>query len=118
MPIREAQIDDAVALAGIHVDSWRTTYAGIVPDDYLASLSYGSMSKSGESAWRIGDARTLHSSPRMHRAKSSALPPAGPSAAEIATTAASCMRSTLMWRLSVEESEDDCFTLLSNGCSA
>jgi GNAT superfamily N-acetyltransferase len=48
MPIREAQIDDAVALARIHVDSWRTTYAGIVPDDYLASLSYDQR----EQTWR------------------------------------------------------------------
>lgn len=38
--IRRATIDDAAALARVHVDTWRTTYRGIVPDDYLASLSY------------------------------------------------------------------------------
>lgn len=36
--IRAAEPGDAVAIARVHVESWRTTYAGIVPDDYLASL--------------------------------------------------------------------------------
>ena len=40
MKIRQATIEDAAALARVHVDTWRTTYRGIVPDDYLASLSY------------------------------------------------------------------------------
>src|SRR5215510_9715408 len=40
MLIREASLTDAAAIARVHVDSWRTTYAGIVPADYLATLSY------------------------------------------------------------------------------
>jgi GNAT superfamily N-acetyltransferase len=40
MFIREASPTDAAAIARVHVDSWRTTYAGIVPADYLANLSY------------------------------------------------------------------------------
>lgn len=36
--IRAATADDAGAIARVHVESWRTTYAGIVPDAYLASL--------------------------------------------------------------------------------
>jgi len=36
--IRIAVPADALAIAHVHVESWRTTYAGIVPDDYLASL--------------------------------------------------------------------------------
>jgi GNAT superfamily N-acetyltransferase len=40
MLIREASPTDAAAIARVHVDSWRTTYAGIVPADYLATLSY------------------------------------------------------------------------------
>ena len=40
MLIRQARISDAAAIARVHVDSWRTTYPGIVPDDYLAGLSY------------------------------------------------------------------------------
>jgi GNAT superfamily N-acetyltransferase len=40
MLIRSADISDANAIAKVHVDSWRSTYAGILPDRYLASLSY------------------------------------------------------------------------------
>src|SRR5215470_14170692 len=40
MLIRDASPTDAAAIARVHVDSWRTTYAGIVPADYLANLSY------------------------------------------------------------------------------
>jgi L-amino acid N-acyltransferase YncA len=36
--IRAAVMEDAAAIAHVHVESWRTTYAGIVPDAYLASL--------------------------------------------------------------------------------
>ncbi|MHB8647860.1 MAG: GNAT family N-acetyltransferase [Thermomicrobiales bacterium] len=37
--IREATAADAPAIARVHVESWRTTYRGIVPDDALANLS-------------------------------------------------------------------------------
>ena len=37
--IRQARTEDAKSIAFVHVESWRTTYAGIVPDDYLASLN-------------------------------------------------------------------------------
>ena len=40
MLIRAAALTDAAAIARVHVDSWRTTYAGMVPADYLAKLSY------------------------------------------------------------------------------
>lgn len=40
MIIRPAAISDAAAVARVHVDSWRTTYRGIVPDEVLAALSY------------------------------------------------------------------------------
>ena len=36
--IRRATWDDAGAIAHVHVESWRTTYAGIVPGSYLESL--------------------------------------------------------------------------------
>lgn len=39
MLIREATPADAAAIARVHVESWRATYRGIVPDDYLARLS-------------------------------------------------------------------------------
>lgn len=38
--IRKAIVTDAVGIAKVHVDSWKTTYANIVPDEYLTSLSY------------------------------------------------------------------------------
>ena len=41
MPVRPAELRDAASLARVHVDSWRTTYAGILPDEFLAGLSYG-----------------------------------------------------------------------------
>jgi hypothetical protein len=40
MLIRAAQPTDAAAIAKVHVDSWRITYKGIVPDDFLVALSY------------------------------------------------------------------------------
>ena len=46
--IREASVPDAAAIAKVHVDSWRTTYTGVVPDEYLAQLSYEQQGQS----WR------------------------------------------------------------------
>ncbi|MDV2581808.1 GNAT family N-acetyltransferase [Alkalibacillus haloalkaliphilus] len=40
MKIREANISDASGIGKVHVDSWRTTYKGIVPDDFLNNLTY------------------------------------------------------------------------------
>ncbi|MHC0551926.1 hypothetical protein [Salinicoccus sp. CNSTN-B1] len=40
MNIRKAHLKDAEGVARVHVDSWRTTYGGIIPDDYLNGLSY------------------------------------------------------------------------------
>jgi GNAT superfamily N-acetyltransferase len=48
MLIREAEITDAAAIARVHVDSWRTTYVGIVPTEHLAGLSYDQR----EQEWR------------------------------------------------------------------
>lgn len=38
--IREATPADAPGIARVHVDTWRTTYRGLVPDNYLDRLSY------------------------------------------------------------------------------
>lgn len=40
MKIREAVLADAPGIAQVHVDSWRTTYGGIIPSQHLANLSY------------------------------------------------------------------------------
>jgi len=37
--IRSAMPEDAAGIAAVHVDSWRTTYPGILPDRYLVGLS-------------------------------------------------------------------------------
>jgi GNAT superfamily N-acetyltransferase len=39
MRIREATIADVAAIAKVHVESWRTTYKGLLPEDYLANLT-------------------------------------------------------------------------------
>ncbi|MEW5323082.1 GNAT family N-acetyltransferase [Geobacillus thermoleovorans] len=39
--IRKATWADAPAIASVHVESWKTTYSGIVPDAYLETLSVG-----------------------------------------------------------------------------
>lgn len=40
MYIRTAILDDAKRIAKVHVDSWRTTYRNIIPDEFLKRLSY------------------------------------------------------------------------------
>jgi L-amino acid N-acyltransferase YncA len=39
MSVRRARADDAPAIARVHVDSWRSTYAGLLPEDMLVRLS-------------------------------------------------------------------------------
>lgn len=36
--MRRATVADAAAVARIHVETWRTTYAGILPDAYLVGM--------------------------------------------------------------------------------
>ncbi|HEX2752883.1 MAG TPA: GNAT family N-acetyltransferase [Alphaproteobacteria bacterium] len=51
MLIRQATTEDIAELARVHVASWRETYAGIVPDDYLARLSAADRAKSWEKSF-------------------------------------------------------------------
>jgi ribosomal protein S18 acetylase RimI-like enzyme len=37
--IRKATVGDAPAIARVHVSSWLSTYRGLLPDDFLESLS-------------------------------------------------------------------------------
>lgn len=39
--IRPATLMDAAAIARVHVSSWRSTYQGLLTDEFLASLSEG-----------------------------------------------------------------------------
>jgi GNAT superfamily N-acetyltransferase len=50
MIIRKADSKDISGIAKVHVDSWRTTYKGIVPDTYLNNLTY----ESREQIWKRG----------------------------------------------------------------
>ncbi|KON85438.1 GNAT family acetyltransferase [Sporosarcina globispora] len=40
MTIRKAGLADSKGIAKVHVDSWRTTYKNIIPDEFLSNLSY------------------------------------------------------------------------------
>ncbi len=48
MRIREARLEDASAIARVHIDAWQETYQGIIPDTYLAQLSYEKRTKQWE----------------------------------------------------------------------
>ncbi len=37
--VRRARPSDAIAIGAVHVAAWRSTYPGILPDDFLARLS-------------------------------------------------------------------------------
>lgn len=37
--VRPAGVSDAAAIARVHVETWRTAYRGLLPDDFLDSLS-------------------------------------------------------------------------------
>ncbi len=39
MQIRSAQVSDAAEIARVHVECWRSTYVGLVPQAHLESLS-------------------------------------------------------------------------------
>ncbi|WP_448190929.1 N-acetyltransferase family protein [Azospirillum sp. sgz301742] len=47
--IRDAQSGDASAIARVQVGSWQSTYAGMLPDRYLAGMS----ARSAEVRWRM-----------------------------------------------------------------
>ncbi len=48
MNIKRADINYARGIAKVQVDSWKTTYKNIVPDDYLIKMSY----ESREQKWK------------------------------------------------------------------
>jgi GNAT superfamily N-acetyltransferase len=48
MQIREARPEDARAIAWAHLESWKTTYPGIVPQAYIDGLKV----EDGEARWK------------------------------------------------------------------
>jgi ribosomal protein S18 acetylase RimI-like enzyme len=55
--IRRATLHDASAIAHIHVATWRAAYAGIVPAEFLASLSVERRTTSWQQ--QLADGRTV-----------------------------------------------------------
>ncbi|HEY6408249.1 MAG TPA: GNAT family N-acetyltransferase, partial [Ktedonobacteraceae bacterium] len=47
MIIRQATLADAAAIAKVRVDTWRTAYRGIIPEDYLSNMSH----EKSEQSW-------------------------------------------------------------------
>lgn len=45
MKIRSAAVQDAAAIAKVQVDSWRTTYHGLISERFLQEMSYQSRAK-------------------------------------------------------------------------
>ncbi|MBD5787830.1 GNAT family N-acetyltransferase [Cellulosimicrobium terreum] len=56
--IRPAGPADADAIAAVHVASWRGAYAGIVPDEYLASLDADQRKKHWADSLSVPGGRT------------------------------------------------------------
>lgn len=48
--IRDATAADASAIARVHVASWQSTYAGMLPVQYLAGMT----KRTAEARWRMG----------------------------------------------------------------
>lgn len=53
MKIRDATVADAAAIAHIHVATWQSTYAGLLPSQFLAGLSVAERA----AGWRTGLSR-------------------------------------------------------------
>ncbi|KUG03732.1 gcn5-related [hydrocarbon metagenome] len=45
MRVRNAQIEDAGAIAKVNVDTWRSAFCGLISDSFLAALSYDDREK-------------------------------------------------------------------------
>ena len=54
MRIRRAVYSDAADIAKVHIDSWKTTYRGIVPDAYIDKLSFDDRLNQWEKALKAG----------------------------------------------------------------
>ncbi len=52
--IRKARPADAIAIGAVHVAAWRSTYPGILPDDFLAKMSVSRQAAHYDAAIRGG----------------------------------------------------------------
>jgi ribosomal protein S18 acetylase RimI-like enzyme len=55
MIIRQATLADGPAIAKVRVDTWRTAYRGIIPEDYLFTMSYEKSEQSWTRHWSEGE---------------------------------------------------------------
>jgi len=46
--VRKAMLQDSAGISHVHVDTWRSTYGGIIPEERLANLSYDRSQKMWE----------------------------------------------------------------------
>jgi ribosomal protein S18 acetylase RimI-like enzyme len=53
--IREAGQEDAYGIAQVYVEGWRATYQGIVPDEYLAQMTYEYLEQRWSRILKSGD---------------------------------------------------------------
>ena len=60
MTIREAVLADAAGIARVHVESWRTTYPGIMPQEHLDALSVAERRQKWQSILSPGSADTTY----------------------------------------------------------
>ena len=76
--IRRARPADAPAIGAVHVAAWRSTYPGILPDDFLARLSVTRQAAHYDSAIRGGVGVHVATASGLDVPGSSAAVPAGP----------------------------------------
>ncbi len=53
--IRRAIKDDIPGIAKVHADSWKTTYKGIFPDEFLENITYEKREKQWENIFQQDD---------------------------------------------------------------
>ena len=56
--IRQARFDDVAAIAHVQVESWKTTYKGIVPDAFLDTMNTEAMIQNWQT-WFFADTVTI-----------------------------------------------------------
>ena len=49
--VRDADVDDADAIATAHIDAWRAGYRGVVPDEYLDAEEFASSRRDRWRSW-------------------------------------------------------------------
>lgn len=85
--IRAATADDALSIARVHVEAWRTAYAGLIPDAVLVGLSEGRQAmqwartlgsdRAAETVWVADGADGVVGFVSCGRARAAPLPNAG-----------------------------------------